>query len=159
MFGPGDSRICSSAAHSVDRAVENMLGGYLSDRLQQPTVIMAISLIFLAITTAALIPVGWGVRLIALILINAMFVQFYFGPIFALPVERYGARMMGTLSGFANFLANLGSFSFTYLLGALKDRTGYFGSGFYALTGASVVGLALTFWLERMRRRPAANPE
>ena len=133
-----------------------MLGGYLSDRLQQPTAIMAISLVVLAATTAALIPVGWGALLIALILIKAMFVQFYFGPIFALPVERYGARMMGTLSGFANFLANLGSFSFTYLLGALKDQTGYFSSGFYTITGASVVGLALTFWLEKMRRRPPA---
>ncbi len=140
-------------------APSNMLGGYLSDRLRQPTAIMAISLVVLAVTTAALIPTEWGAPLVALILINAMFVQFYFGPIFALPVERYGARMMGTLSGFANFLANLGSFSFTYLLGALKDQTGHFSSGFYTITGASVVGLALTFWLEKMRRRPPGNPE
>ncbi len=62
--------------------------------------------------------------------------------------------MMWTLSSFANFLANLGSFGFTYLLGALKDQMGYFGAGFYTITGASVLGLALTFWLERMRRRP-----
>ena len=60
-----------------------------------------------------------------------MFVQFYFGPIFALPLDRYGARMMGTLSGVGNFFANLGAFSFTYLLGALKNQTGHFGSGFY----------------------------
>jgi nitrate/nitrite transporter NarK len=111
------------------------------------------------VTTAALIPVGWGALLIALIMINAMFVQFYFGPIFALPLERYGARLMGTLSGFGNFLANLGAFGFTYLLGALKDQTGHFSSGFYTITGASVVGLALTFWLEKMRSRPHGNSE
>jgi nitrate/nitrite transporter NarK len=140
-------------------APSNMLGGYLSDRLRQPTAVMALSLVVLAVTTAALIPVDWGALLIALILINAVFVQFYFGPIFALPVERYGARMMGTLSGFGNFLANLGAFGFTYLLGALKDQTGYFGSGFYTLTGASIVGLALTFWLEKMRSRPHGKPE
>ena len=139
-------------------APSNMLGGYLSDKLRQPTVIMAISLVVLAVTTAALIPVGAGGLLIVLIMINAMFVQFYFGPIFALPLERYGAGMMGTLSGFGNFLANLGAFGFTYLLGALKDQTGHFSSGFYTITAASVVGLALTFLLEKMRSRPQGNP-
>jgi len=134
-------------------APSNMLGGYLSDKLRQPTAIMALSLVVLAVTTAALIPVGWGALLIALIMLNAMFVQFYFGPIFALPLERYGARLMGTLSGFGNFLANLGAFGFTYGIGALKDQTGFFGSGFYAIAVASVVGLALTFWLEKMRCR------
>jgi predicted MFS family arabinose efflux permease len=136
-----------------------MLGGYLSDRLRQPTVIMAVSLVILAITTAALVRVGPGGLLIALILINAVFVQFYFGPTFALPVERYGVRMMGTLSGFGNLFANMGAFSFTYLLGALKDQTGYFRSGFFTLTGACVIGLALTFMLEKIRHRPANDSQ
>ena len=74
-----------------------------------------------------------------------------------LPLERYGTRLMGTLSGFGNFIANLGAVSFTYLLGALKDQTGHFSSGSYTITGASVVGIALTFWLEKMRSRTAAR--
>ena len=139
---------------SVLIAPSTMVGGYLSDRFRQPTAIMALSLIVLAITTAALVALPAGGLLITLIMLNAVFVQFYFGPTFALPIERYGTRMMGTLSGFGNLFANLGAFCVTYLLGALKDRTGYFESGFYTLTVACVIGLALTFILEKLRRRP-----
>jgi sugar phosphate permease len=136
-----------------------MLGGYLSDRFRQPTAIMAVSLVILAITTAALVPVGPGGLLIALILINAVFVQFYFGPTFALPVERYGVRMMGTLSGFGNLFANVGAFSFTYFLGALKDQTGYFRSGFFTLSATCFFGLVLTVILEKIRRQPANHEQ
>jgi nitrate/nitrite transporter NarK len=141
------------ALRSVLIAPSTIVGGYLSDRLRQPTVVMAVSLVILAGTTAALIPTGPGALLIGLILINAIFVQFYFGPTFALPVERYGRRMMGTVSGFGNFFANLGAFSFTYLIGALKDETGRFAPGFYALTVACLAGLMLTGVLEKMRHR------
>lgn len=142
------------ALRSILIAPSTMVGGYLSDRFRQPTAIMAFSLIVLAITTAALVALPAGGLLIALIMLNAVFVQFYFGPTFALPIERYGTRMMGTLSGFGNLFANLGAFCVTYLLGALKDRTGYFESGFYTLTAACVIGLALTFMLEKLRRQP-----
>jgi nitrate/nitrite transporter NarK len=136
-----------------------MAGGYLSDRFRQPTAIMAVSLVILAVTTAALVPVGRGGLLTALILINAVFVQFYFGPTFALPVERYGVRMMGTLSGFGNLFANLGAFSFTYVLGALKDQTGYFRSGFFSLSTACLFGLVLTGILERTRHQPPSEAQ
>jgi nitrate/nitrite transporter NarK len=136
-----------------------MVGGYLSDRFRQPTAIMAVSLVILAITTAALVPLEPGGLLIALILINAIFVQFYFGPTFALPVERYGVRMMGTLSGFGNLFANLGAFSFTYLVGALKDQTGYFRSGFFTLSVTCCFGLALTVILEKIRHQPANHAQ
>lgn len=134
-----------------------MVGGYLSDRFRQPTAIMAGSLVALAVTTAALIPVGPGAWLIVLVLVNAVFVQFYFGPTFALPVERYGVRMMGTLSGFGNLFANVGAFSFTYFLGALKDQTGYFRSGFFALSATCCFGVVLTAALEIIRRQPRRN--
>jgi sugar phosphate permease len=145
------------ALRSVLIAPSTIVGGYLSDRLRQPTAVMAASLVILAGTTAALIPTGPGGLLIGLILINAIFVQFYFGPTFALPVERYGSGMMGTVSGFGNFFANLGAFSFTYLIGALKDKTGQFGPGFYALTAACLTGLMLTGVLEKMRHRARAS--
>ena len=135
-------------------APSNMLGGYISDRLKKPTAVMGVSLVMLAITTAALVKVGNVAMLVTLILINAIFIQFYFGPIFALPVEKYGTHMVGTLSGFGNFFANLGSFTFTYLLGSLKDQTGYFETGFYALAGACLVGLVFTILLDQMRRQP-----
>jgi nitrate/nitrite transporter NarK len=147
------------AFRSILIAPSTMLGGYLSDRFQQPTAIMAVSLVVLAITTSALVALPAGGLLTALIMLNAVFVQFYFGPTFALPIERYGTRMMGTLSGFGNLFANLGAFSVTYLLGALKDRTGYFESGFYTLTATCVIGLALTLILEKLRLQPLNETE
>lgn len=133
-------------------APSTILGGYLSDRLRNPTAVMALSLIVLAITTAAFAKVSNLVLLTTLIFVNAIFVQFYFGPLFSIPVEKYGTHMLGTLSGFGNFYANLGGLTFTYLLGALKDRTGYFETGFYTMAAACLFGLMFTVFLERMRR-------
>jgi len=132
-------------------APSNIIGGYLSDRLKKPTLVIGTSLIVLAITTAALVKVDKVAPLIILLFVNAVFVQFYFGSLFAVPVEKYGADMMGTLSGFGNFFANVGALTFTYLLGMLKDRTGSFESGFYAIAAACLVGLMSTILLEKMR--------
>ncbi len=133
-------------------APSTILGGYISDRLKMPTAVMGLSLVILGITTAAFVNVGDTFLLAAVIFINAIFVQFYFGPLFAVPMEKYGTNMVGTLSGFGNFFANLGSLTFTYLLGVLKDRTGYFESGFYTIAAACFLGLVFTVFLERMRR-------
>jgi MFS family permease len=132
-------------------APSNIIGGYMSDRLKKPTLIIGLSLFILAMTTASLVRIDNIAALITVIFINAVFVQFYFGPLFAVPVERYGSHMMGTLSGFSNFFANLGGFTFTYLLGVLKDRTGFFESGFYAVSVACLLGLMFTILLEKMR--------
>jgi sugar phosphate permease len=132
-------------------APSNIIGGYMSDRLKKPTLIIGLSLFILAMTTASLVRIDNIAALITGIFINAVFVQFYFGPLFAVPVERYGSHMMGTLSGFSNFFANLGGFTFTYLLGVLKDRTGFFESGFYAVSVACLLGLMFTILLEKMR--------
>jgi len=136
-------------------APSTILGGYISDRLRNPTAVMALSLIVLTVTTAGFTKVGDLAVLMTLIFVNAIFVQSYFGPLFSIPVERYGTNMLGTLSGFGNFYANLGGLTFTYLLGVLKDRTGYFETGFNAIAAACLLGLMFTILLERMRR---ANP-
>ena len=146
------------ALRSLLSAPSNIIGGYMSDRLKKPSVIIGISLIVLAITTVLLVKVENIVLLITFIVINAIFIQFYFGPLFAVPVEKYGTRMTGTLTGFGNFFANLGGFTFAYLLGVLKDKTGYFESGFYAIAAACVLGLVFNILLEKMRRN-AVDPE
>jgi nitrate/nitrite transporter NarK len=129
----------------------NILGGYISDRLKNPILVIGVSLSVLGITTGLLITVDNLILLIALILINAIFLQMYFGPLFSVPVEILGVRRAGISSGFSNFFANIGGFSITYLLGVLKDTTGVFKPGFLAISGACFIGLALTFILARMR--------
>lgn len=134
-------------------APSNIIGGYLSDRLKKPTLIIGVSFVVVGLTTAALVKVDNVIPLVLLLFANGVFIQFYFGPLFAVPLERYGANMTGTLSGFGNFFANVGAFTLTYLLGVLKDRTGLFESGFYVMGTACLIGLVFTIALEKMRLR------
>lgn len=135
----------------------NLMGAYISDRFRNPVQIITISLVIILITTALMVRVNDTALLIAIIMINGFFVQFYFGPLFAMPVEIVGKRMAGTATGFGNFFANLGSFTFVYLLGFLKDTSGSFEIGFYAMAGMCIVGLVFTFVLNRMRQKTQDN--
>jgi nitrate/nitrite transporter NarK len=141
-----------TAIQVIFMSPSNILGGYVSDRLKNPILVIGVSLSVLGITTGLLITANNMILLVALIIINAIFLQMYFGPLFSVPVEILGVRRAGISSGFSNFFANIGGFSTTYLLGALKDSTGVFKHGFFAISGACFAGLALTFILARMRR-------
>jgi sugar phosphate permease len=135
----------------------NIIGGYLSDRLKKPTALIGFSLLILAITTILIVRTDHMFLLVLFIALNALFLQVYFGPLFALPIERYGAHMMGSLSGFGNFFANLGGITFSFLIGVIKDKTGLFESGFYAISLACILGIVLTLFVEKMRRDPSAS--
>jgi sugar phosphate permease len=135
----------------------NIIGGYISDRLKNPILVIAVSLIVLGITTGLLITANHVILLVALIFINAIFLQMYFGPLFSIPVEILGVSKAGISIGFSNLFANLGGFSAAYLLGALKDRSGAFKPGFFAICGACFLGFALTLILAGMRRKAVAR--
>jgi nitrate/nitrite transporter NarK len=142
-----------TAIQVVFMSPSNLLGGYVSDRLKNPILVIGVSLWVLGITTGLLIIANSMILLVASIFINAVFLQMYFGPLFSIPVEILGVRKAGISTGFSNFFANIGGFSIIYLMGALKDTTGVFKSGFFAICGACFVGLALTFILARLRRK------
>lgn len=89
--------------------------------------------------------------------INSFFVQFYFGPLFLVPVEVLGKRIAGISTGFSNLFANLGSLTFAYALGVVKDRAGAFTWGFVGISVACIVGLVLTVVLARMRNAALAS--
>jgi sugar phosphate permease len=141
------------ALQAVVMSPSNILGGYISDRLKNPILVIGLSLSVLGITTGLLVTANNIIFLVALILINAIFLQMYFGPLFSIPVEILGVRKAGISIGFSNFFANIGGLSSTYLLGALKDSTGAFKPGFFTISGACFAGIALTFILARMRRK------
>lgn len=87
--------------------------------------------------------------LIALVCINGVFVQMYFGPLFAVPIEILGTRTAGMSGGFSNFFANIGSFSFVYLLGILKDTTGFLILAFMLLLGFALLAWRSLFSLHK----------
>lgn len=129
----------------------NFLGGYLSDRLRNPLLIIGTALAMLALTTLLLVRVENLVSLLFVCALNGIFVQLYFGPLFNVPIEMVGAELAGLTSGFGNFFANLGALTFTYTLGALKDATGSFDVGLYGIAGLCLFALVCTLLLARMK--------
>lgn len=141
------------ALGAVVTAPANFFGGYLSDRLRNPLLVIGVSLAMLAITTFTLVYANSLIFLLAVITVNGIFVQLYFGPLFNVPIQRFGTEAAGLMNGFGNFFANLGGFTFAYTLGALKDATGSFNVGLYALAGFCLCGLACTLALSRSAPR------
>ncbi|MBI2872651.1 MAG: MFS transporter [Chloroflexi bacterium] len=143
-------------------APSNFLGGYVSDRLKNPPLVIGGALLVLGVTIALLATVNNVAVVVGLIFVTALFQQFYFGPLFSVPVEVLRSRNAGVATGFGNTFANFGALTFGYTVGALKDVSGGFSAGFYALAGCCAVGLVLTVLLARLRstalRAPVPQP-
>jgi sugar phosphate permease len=132
-------------------APSNTLGGYVSDRLRNPPLVITGALAVLA-CTAALLPFTHSLpMLLLLIAVNSIFLQFYFGPLFLVPVEVLGSRLAGTATGFSNLFANIGGFLTAWAMGAIKDRSGSFTAGFISISVICIVGVALAMVLARVR--------
>jgi len=135
----------------------NAIGGYVSDRLKNPPLVIGGSLAVLACTSALLVYVDSIPLLVAVVAVNAVFVQFYFGPLFHVPVEVLGVRVAGMSAGFSNMFANIGALTFAYALGVVKDTSGAFKWGFIGTSAICVVGVGLAVVLSRMRARALAG--
>jgi nitrate/nitrite transporter NarK len=131
-------------------APSNIVGGWLSDRLGRPLLVIGASLSVLAATLLILPRANSLGAIIAVVAVNSAFVQIYFGPLFALPLAYIGQANAGLVSGFGNFCANLGAFAFAYGLGAVKDATGAFDVGWWALAGLCVIGLGAVWAIARL---------
>jgi nitrate/nitrite transporter NarK len=147
------------ALGSAVTAPANYFGGYLSDRLRRPLLVIGGSLTALTVGLAALTYVPGMPGVLAVVALISVFVQVYFGPLFAVPLEVLGAERAGLVSGFGNFCANLGSFVFVYALGAVKDATGSFRIGFLSLAALCVVAVVATWLARRQMPHPAARTE
>ncbi len=134
-------------------APSNLIGGYVSDRLQRPLLVIGTSLAILAATFVVLVNVTSLGMTIAVIALQSVFIQVYFGPLFEVPVRLLGAERVGSINGISNFFANVGGLTFAYTLGAVKDATGSFAWGFYSLAALCVIGLFATWLLYRRARR------
>jgi len=135
----------------------NALGGYVSDRLRNPPLVIGGSLAVLACTSTLLVITQSIPILLIVVATNAIFLQFYFGPLFYVPVEVLGQRVAGLSTGYSNLFANVGALVFAYALGVVKDKAGTFNWGFYSLSIACLIGLGLSTALARIRRRALAE--
>jgi sugar phosphate permease len=136
-------------------APSNILGGIASDRMGRPLFVIGLALgsmsgLFVLLNLADAV---WMV--IAIVGLIAVFIQLYFGPLFAVAAMFFGRSVAGLSSGFGNFCANLGGFASVLALGALKDATGSFEPGFFFLAGIALLGFAALVALSRL---PAPAP-
>lgn len=135
----------------------NAVGGYVSDRLKNPPLVIGASIFILGCTAALLVVVTWTPLMLLVIAVNAVFLQFYFGPLFHVPVEVLGSRVTGMSAGVSNLYANVGALVFAVSLGVVKDKSGSFAWGFWGIAFFCVIGVILAFVLARMRRTALAD--
>lgn len=139
------------ALQAVISSPANIFGGYISDRINKPTLIIGISMLMLGITTGLMVNLDSMIMIIAVIVINAVFLQAYFGPLFTMAVEILGPEKTGLSNGVSNMFAIVGGLVTAQLMGILRDTTGSFEWGFYTICGLSTVGLVLTLIMANMR--------
>lgn len=138
-------------------AVANPLGGYVSDRLGNPPLVIGASLGLLAVACVLLTRIQSPAGVLIVVGMGSVFMQIYFGPLYHVPVEIAGQRAAGTVLGFSNLFANLSGLTTAYALGAVKDHTGSFSAGFIGIAVLCVVGVGLSVLLARMRRRELSH--
>ena len=137
-------------------APSNALGGYVSDRLNNPPLVIGGSLAVLACTSTLLVVVESVPALLLVIAVGSIFLQFYFGPLFFVPMEVLGQRTAGMATGFSNLFANIGGLLTAYTLGMVRDQAGSFTWGFVGISVLCLIGVGLSVVLARMRKRALA---
>lgn len=138
-------------------APSNALGGYVSDRLKNPPLVIGGSLAILAVCSVLIVVVDSTALLLLVIAIGSIFLQFYFGPLFFVPMEVLGQRTAGTAIGFNNLFANMGGALSAYALGMARDAAGSFVWGFVGIGAMCLTGAGLSIVLARMRNRALAS--
>lgn len=138
-------------------AASNLVGGYVSDRLRNPPLVIGGTFAALACASWLLATVESVPLLFVAIALAAIFLQFYFGPIFLVPVEVLGPRLAGTATGVGNLFANIGGFLTAYAFGAIKDHTGSFALGYRSVSLLCIAGVLLSCMLARVRTRALAE--
>ena len=145
-----------TAMSAAFMASANALGGYVSDRLRNPPLMIGGSLAILACTCTLLVVVDSIPVVLLVVAVSSVFLQFYFGPLFFVPVEVLGLRTAGMATGFSNLFANIGGLLSAYALGVVKDKAGTFTWGFVGISALCLIGVVLSVILARMRNNALA---
>ena len=141
------------ALQALVLAPSNLLGAYFSDRFNKPTLVIAVSMLMLGISTALLVILNSVGLIIAVLMVNAVFIQMYFGPLFTLAIEKLGPEKTGISNGVSNMFAIFGGLVSAYLMGFLRDSTGSFKWGFYSVCIFCGLGFILSLALAKMRSK------
>ncbi len=132
----GIDRFWSSLSVVVMNTVgilSNAVGGLISDRVGEKTVIMG--------SLTALIPAFYLMAVLkdqmvvwTIVVVFGWFLNFVRGPIFAILPKLYGVQRAGRASGYQNTFAATGALALPFILGYAKDYTASFDVGWISLT-------------------------
>jgi len=115
------------------------VGGFFLIRIS-PTLVVRLSIIFIAITLLVLSLVTGPLLVFCLVLAAIWFGSVVFGALFHLAAKATYSLSQGTLFGVINFLGNVGAILFTILFGLSKEVFGSFHLGLPLLAAFSFVG-------------------
>jgi MFS family permease len=141
------------ASQGLISAGFSIFSGYVSGKIKKPILVIGVSMVVLGITTGLMVPLNSMVLIIAVVVINALFFQAYFGPLFNMAVEIIGPEKMGLSIGVSNMFAMLGGLVTTYLMGILRDNTGSFEWGFYTVCILCLIGLVLSITFASVKQK------
>ncbi|MBV6760443.1 MFS transporter [Rhodococcus opacus] len=147
------------ALGSVITAPSNIVGGMVSDRLGKPIAVIVASMVAVGLTTIALTLVEGLVGVIIVVAANALVLQLYFGPLFAVATELLPHRQQGLVTGIGNFWANVGGFTASYVMGTIKEATGSFDVALYLLASICIAGVGAAIGLDRLSKRTTRTPD
>ena len=150
------------AAASTVSVAASLLGGQIADRGQRQFTVIGVSVGVITVAMFVLTFASSVVVIVSSVMLVFIFVQFYSGSLFEVPLQVLGRRSEGTVIGFGNFWANVGGLAMTFVLGAVKDATGSFLLGFLVLAVMCGIALALTvamYFDVRSARRRSIRPD
>jgi len=123
--------------------VSNPLGGVLSDRVGEKTVLL-VSFGLLAMNILWLITLGpAGAPIYFASFMLGWLINFVRSPAFTIIPKLFGVESAGATSGINNTFASVGALTLPLLLGYVRDTTASYDSGWIALSSLILMGTAL----------------
>jgi nitrate/nitrite transporter NarK len=126
--------------------VSNPAGGMLADFIGEKKVLAA-SFLLLALNVYALTILPGGTWILLASFLLGWLINFVRSPSFTIIPRLFGAETAGSLSGFHNTFASLGALALPLMLGIVKDTSGSYDIGWFALSTMMVIGTALVAFI------------
>ena len=125
--------------------------GYLSDKTKERRWFLVATMVMAAIGLSLAAVFGGSVWSIVALCFAAIGILGCKGPFWPLPAAYLSGTAMAGGIAFINSIGNLGGFAGPYLVGWIKDATGTYSGGLYALAGLTLAAAVVTIVFVRGR--------
>jgi nitrate/nitrite transporter NarK len=140
----------AAALLALSTVPANIVGGYVSDRLDRPAAVIATCLTASAVSTALLSTVHSAALLLLLVATVGLSVQAYFGPLFTIAARYVPHASQALTTSTGNTWANVGGFVAVWALGLVRHETGSLEAGLLLISGLLAVAAVLAWVLGRL---------